>query len=446
MRGSPARRPPGRRDAMIPGPEQSAVTINLDRPIAEPMTLAERVAKRGQKARHGKLMQRRRHRGKWPGCLHALAARADGASWAEIAALLSTLLIIRAAPRGTACRVPETLSFHPACRRGSGARRWPALVALVEGVTASQCIAPGCGRTARGRPPSNQRRPCSGPSRAAPCGSLSGLRGIWSLTRVRNGPVAHVRASGRPCNGGGCAFGFGPARPARGLRKLAQRPCAAPGGERDRILAEARKGKGERGTAVEADRDALGPQPEAPPLTDRTVSEPTVEGLTRLFALWQSGVALFSDEGNPCWGSHAMRSDNRQKTRAALHSLWMGDCIRRTRAGEGHLTLCGRRLSGHQTVQPGIAHGFMADPPATDPGFPARFPCGTASSAQGDVIISEKPRGCRAYPRNIHPLLADTPPVRRPRAAAPAPSCGPPAGTWAVSTSRKSASARARAA
>ncbi|RMH52409.1 MAG: hypothetical protein D6686_02640 [Alphaproteobacteria bacterium] len=35
-------------------------------------------------------------------------------------------------------------------------------------------------------------------------------------------------------------------------------------GERDRILAEAKKGKGEKRAAVDADPDALGPEPAAP--------------------------------------------------------------------------------------------------------------------------------------------------------------------------------------
>jgi hypothetical protein len=57
--------------------------------------------------------------------------------------------------------------------------------------------------------------------------------------------------------------------------------------ERDRILGEAKKGKGEKRTAAQADLAALGPEPGAPPSTDRTVTEPTFEGLTRLFATGQ---------------------------------------------------------------------------------------------------------------------------------------------------------------
>jgi hypothetical protein len=144
-------------------------------------------------------------------------------------------------------------------------------------------------------------------------------------------------------------------------------------GERDRILAEAKRGKGEKKTAARADLDALGAEPAAPPSADRTVTEPTFEGLTRLFATGQPSLGIFSDEGGQFLGGHAMNSENRQKTLAALNDLWMGNPIRRTRSGDGHSTLFGRRLAVHLMVQPGVARGFMADPMAADTGFLPRF-------------------------------------------------------------------------
>jgi hypothetical protein len=144
-------------------------------------------------------------------------------------------------------------------------------------------------------------------------------------------------------------------------------------GERDRILLEARKGKGEKRTAAQADLEALGAEPEAPPSADRTVTEPTIEGLTKLFAHGQPSLGLFSDEGGQFLGGHAMNSENRQKTLAALNDLWQGNPIRRTRSGDGHATLYGRRLAVHLMVQPTVARGFMADPLAADTGFLPRF-------------------------------------------------------------------------
>ena len=144
-------------------------------------------------------------------------------------------------------------------------------------------------------------------------------------------------------------------------------------GERDRILAEAKKGRGEKKTAARADLDALGPEPAAPPSADRTVTEPTFEGLTRLFATGQPSLGIFSDEGGQFLGGHAMNSDNRQKTLTALNDLWQGNPIRRTRAGDGHSTLFGRRLAVHLMAQPSVARAFMADPMAADTGFLPRF-------------------------------------------------------------------------
>ena len=144
-------------------------------------------------------------------------------------------------------------------------------------------------------------------------------------------------------------------------------------GGRDRILGEVKKGKGEKRVAAQADLAALGAEPSAPPSADRTVSEPTFEGLTKLFATGQPSLGLFSDEGGQFLGGHAMNCDNRQKTLAAFNDLWQGNPIRRTRAGEGHMTLYGRRLAVHLMAQPGVVRGFMADPMAADTGFAARF-------------------------------------------------------------------------
>ena len=142
---------------------------------------------------------------------------------------------------------------------------------------------------------------------------------------------------------------------------------------REKTLAEAKSAKGDKRTGAEADLNALGPEPAAPPSADRTVTEPTFEGLTKLFAHGQPSLGLFSDEGGQFLGGHAMNSENRQKTLGAFNDLWQGKPIRRTRAGDGHATLYGRRLAVHLMVQPTVARGFMADPLAADTGFLPRF-------------------------------------------------------------------------
>lgn len=140
------------------------------------------------------------------------------------------------------------------------------------------------------------------------------------------------------------------------------------------ILSVKKKGKGGRTQAeAQADLAALGDEPAAPPSPDRTVTEPTYEGLTRKFAEGMPSLGIFSDEGGQFLGGFAMSSDNRQKTLAALNDLWQGNPIRRTRQGEGSFTLYGRRLAVHLMVQPGVARDFMADPKTDDTGFLPRF-------------------------------------------------------------------------
>jgi hypothetical protein len=142
--------------------------------------------------------------------------------------------------------------------------------------------------------------------------------------------------------------------------------------QHDRILSDLKKKGGDR-AATEAQLRAIGPEPSAPPLPDRTVTEPTFEGLTKLFAIGQPSLGLFSDEGGQFLGGHAMNSDNRQKTLAAFNDLWQGNPIRRTRSGDGHQSLYGRRMAIHLMVQPTVARAFMADPLAADTGFLPRF-------------------------------------------------------------------------
>ncbi len=143
--------------------------------------------------------------------------------------------------------------------------------------------------------------------------------------------------------------------------------------QRDRILQDAKNSKAEKRVAAQADMDALEKEPAAPPSHDRVVTEPTIEGLTLLYATGQPSLGIFSDEGGQFLGGHAMNSDNRQKTLTAMNDLWQGNPIRRTRGGDGHATLYGRRLAVHLMAQPGVARAFMSDPLAADSGFLPRF-------------------------------------------------------------------------
>ncbi|MDV7145633.1 YfjI family protein [Tropicimonas sp. TH_r6] len=141
-------------------------------------------------------------------------------------------------------------------------------------------------------------------------------------------------------------------------------------GKRDKILLEDKNGDK---NDAKVDLAALGKEPVAPPSPERTVSEPTFEGLTRKYIEGMPALGIFSDEGGQFLGGHAMSKDNRQKSLAAFNDLWQGNAIRRTRAGDGSVTLFARRLSMHLMVQPAVARAFMTDPLTTDTGFLPRF-------------------------------------------------------------------------
>lgn len=164
-------------------------------------------------------------------------------------------------------------------------------------------------------------------------------------------------------------------------------------GERVRILAEAKSGKGDKKTGAQADLDAHGPEPVARPSADRTVSEPTFEGLTRLFSEGQPSLGIFSEEGGQFIGGHAMNSENRLKTLAALNDLWQGNPIRRTRAGDGAYTLHGRRLAAHLMVQPDAARALMADGGGHGHRVSAGFSCDrTAQHNRHPAVDKHDPR------------------------------------------------------
>ncbi len=153
--------------------------------------------------------------------------------------------------------------------------------------------------------------------------------------------------------------------------------------KRDRLVKEAACSKLEKAAASQADLDAMSPEPERPLSPKITTSEPTLEGLVKLFMTGQPSLGLFSDEGGGFLGGHAMNSDNRLKTVAGLSSLWGGDPVDRVRSGDGASTLFGRRLAMHLMVQPVAARPLLCDPIASGQGFLARFLLTEPASAIG---------------------------------------------------------------
>ncbi len=143
------------------------------------------------------------------------------------------------------------------------------------------------------------------------------------------------------------------------------------------------KKKGAERAASQADLEALGTEPEPPLKPYLTSTEPTLEGLHKLYAVGQPGLGVFSDEGGGFLGGHGMSKENRLRTLAGLSDLWGGEPIKRVRAGDGASTLFGRRLAMHLLVQPVAAQELLADPLALGQGFLARFLLAQPPSAIG---------------------------------------------------------------
>lgn len=152
--------------------------------------------------------------------------------------------------------------------------------------------------------------------------------------------------------------------------------------DQEKIMGKFKSKSGNR-VSAQADLDALGAEPPAPLAPNLTATEPTLEGLHKLFAAGQPSLGIFSDEGGQFLGGHGMSADNRLKTIAGLSALWGGDAINRTRAGDGASTMYGRRLAAHLMVQPIAARPLLADPVAAGQGFLARFLITEPASAIG---------------------------------------------------------------
>ncbi|MGC3936372.1 YfjI family protein [Roseobacter sp. EG26] len=158
--------------------------------------------------------------------------------------------------------------------------------------------------------------------------------------------------------------------------------------KRDRFIKEASGKNVATASKAEADLSALGPAPAQPTSPKMTTSEPTLEGLVKLYLTGQPSLGLFSDEGGGFLGGHAMNSDNRLKTVAGLSGLWGGDALDRVRAGDGATTLYGRRLAAHLMVQPVAARPLLSDPIASGQGFLARFLITEPPSAIGTRLAT----------------------------------------------------------
>jgi hypothetical protein len=105
--------------------------------------------------------------------------------------------------------------------------------------------------------------------------------------------------------------------------------------------------------------DDHGDEPEPPIQPIMLVEEPTLEAIHKILSIGQPSIGLFSDEAGRLIGGHAMNQDNALKTAAGLSSLWDRGEAKRSRSGDGHTSLKGKRLSMHIMMQPIVAEQML---------------------------------------------------------------------------------------
>lgn len=133
------------------------------------------------------------------------------------------------------------------------------------------------------------------------------------------------------------------------------------------------KHKGDR-NALEAALHDLGPAPQ-PPLISIIApsSDPTFEGLYRIFQQGRPSIAALCDDAGSFLGGHSFKAEQKQAATANLCRAWDGSKLERIRAGDGVTVLYGRRLATHLMVQTGVSAAFLSDQQFADQGLLARF-------------------------------------------------------------------------
>ncbi len=183
---------------------------------------------------------------------------------------------------------------------------------------------------------------------------------------------------------------------------------------REKLIEAAAKG-GPKAIEARADLEAMPPEPPRPLSPNLTATDPTFEGLVKLYAEGRPALGLFTDEGGGFVGGHAMNADNKLKTVAGLSGLWDGSAINRTRAGDGAFTLRGRRLAAHMMLQPVAARPLLSDPVAAQQGFLARFLIVEPPSAIGTRLrrghAPESEAALNAFGERLRRILETEPPM-----------------------------------
>jgi hypothetical protein len=158
--------------------------------------------------------------------------------------------------------------------------------------------------------------------------------------------------------------------------------------ERTAIMQQGKRNKKDR-TAMKADLKALGPSPPEPLDPLLLCSEPTFEGLCKLYARGLPSLGLSTTEGGRFIGGHGMTEEAKLRTATGLSKFWDGTSVDRVRSDEGTLYLEGRRLAMHLMVQPRVGDLLLRDGLLIDQGLASRLLVTAPPSAAGTRLSHE---------------------------------------------------------
>jgi Protein of unknown function (DUF3987) len=179
--------------------------------------------------------------------------------------------------------------------------------------------------------------------------------------------------------------------------------------ERARIKRERKLSADGKRTELEA----LGPEPLPPLRPERTVADTTAEGLIKSWADCHGSRGLFTAEGAKVISGHSMSDDARLRTAATYSGLWDDGRAERIRAGDGFLSLRGRRLAVHLMAQPGVAAALIGAADLEDQGLTGRLLVCEAPELAGTRFFREPPRHddprFEAYREAVGRLMRDDP-------------------------------------
>jgi hypothetical protein len=146
--------------------------------------------------------------------------------------------------------------------------------------------------------------------------------------------------------------------------------------------------KGDR-VRIKMALDALGSSPLPPLVPILTCTEPTYEGLCRLFPHSLPSIGIFAAEGGQFIGGHGMADDAKLRTAAGLSAFWDGEAIKRVRALDGVTILPGRRLTLHLMAQPDVAAIWFNDALLVEQGLMSRVLATAPEPASGTRMWRE---------------------------------------------------------